>query len=168
MFKLRLFGTPHLQGPSGDLPAPGPRRVALIASLAAAGPAGLTRDKLIARLSPDTNEDRARRNLSQALYSMRTELGAGSRPVLIYSLHHHTLPTPQETETRRLVDNLRADAGALPAPVLDWKYWVTRAPRTFWRKSRFSLPTNAKAACRARSVSPSASEIRQTATYAVW
>ena len=76
MFKLRLFGTPHLQGPSGDLPAPGPRRVALIASLAAAGPAGLTRDKLIARLSPDTNEDRARRNLSQALYSMRTELGA--------------------------------------------------------------------------------------------
>ncbi len=76
MFKLRLFGTPQLEGPAGALPSPGPRRLAALASLAAAGAAGLTRDKLIARLWPETDEDRARRNLSQLLYAMRTELGA--------------------------------------------------------------------------------------------
>lgn len=76
MFTLRLFGTPQLEGPAGALPSPGPRRLAALASLAAAGAAGLTRDKLIARLWPETDEDRARRNLSQLLYAMRTELGA--------------------------------------------------------------------------------------------
>ncbi len=75
MFRLRLLGTPHLEGRTGVI-AQGPRRIALLASLAAAGPAGLTRDKLIARLWPDNDADRARRNLSQLLYAMRTELGA--------------------------------------------------------------------------------------------
>lgn len=36
----------------------------------------MTRDKLVARLWPESDDDRARRNLSQLLYSMRTELGA--------------------------------------------------------------------------------------------
>ncbi len=74
MFRLRLLGTPHLEGSSGVVPQ-GPRRIAILACLAAAGPGGLTRDKLIARLWPDTDEDRARRNLSQLLYAMKTELG---------------------------------------------------------------------------------------------
>ncbi|MBX7120035.1 MAG: hypothetical protein K1X31_13665 [Gemmatimonadaceae bacterium] len=74
MFRIRLLGTPHLAGPKGGVPQ-GPRRLAILACLAAAGPAGLTRDKLIARLWPETDEERARRNLSQLLYAMRTELG---------------------------------------------------------------------------------------------
>ena len=76
MFKLKLFGTPQLEGPGGVVPQPGPRRLALLASLAAGGPAGLTRDKVVARLWPEADDDRARRNLSQVLYSMRSELGA--------------------------------------------------------------------------------------------
>ena len=76
MFKLKLFGTPQLEGPAGVVPQPGPRRLALLASLAAAGPAGLTRDKVVARLWPEADDDRARRNLSQVIYSMRIELGA--------------------------------------------------------------------------------------------
>lgn len=75
VFRLKLFGTPHLEG-RGGVVQQGPRRLALLASLAAAGPGGLTRDKLVARLWPDADEDRARRNLSQLLYAMRTELGA--------------------------------------------------------------------------------------------
>ena len=75
MFRLKLFGTPHLEGRAGVVQQ-GPRRLALLASLAAAGPGGLTRDKLVARLWPDADDDRARRNLSQLLYAMRTELGA--------------------------------------------------------------------------------------------
>lgn len=75
VFKLRLFGTPNLEGPAGVVPPPGPRRLAVLASLAAAGTVGLTRDKLVARLWPDMDDDRARRNLSQLLYAMRSELG---------------------------------------------------------------------------------------------
>lgn len=76
MLRLKLFGTPQLEGPTGVVPQPGPRRLALLASLAAAGPAGLTRDKVVARLWPEADDDRARRNLSQVLYSMKSELGA--------------------------------------------------------------------------------------------
>jgi DNA-binding SARP family transcriptional activator/Flp pilus assembly protein TadD len=75
MLTLRLFGTPHLEGDNGVLPNPGPRRVAMLACIATAGTAGITRDKLVARLWPDADDDRARRNLSQLLYSLRTELG---------------------------------------------------------------------------------------------
>jgi DNA-binding SARP family transcriptional activator/tetratricopeptide (TPR) repeat protein len=76
VFTLHLLGTPRLDGPDGPLPATGPRRLALLAIVAVAGPAGITRDKVLALLWPESDEDRARRNLSQALYAMRTELGA--------------------------------------------------------------------------------------------
>ncbi|MCE9602407.1 MAG: hypothetical protein K8S21_09405 [Gemmatimonadetes bacterium] len=75
MYTLRLFGTAHLEGPQGNVPTPGPRRLALLASLAAAGAAGLTRDKLVSRLWPEDDDTRARAKLSQLLYALRTELG---------------------------------------------------------------------------------------------
>ena len=75
MFRVRLLGTPHLESDRGVVPQ-GPRRIAILAALAAAGPAGLTRDKLITLLWPEGDADRSRRNLSQLLYAMRTELGA--------------------------------------------------------------------------------------------
>jgi len=76
MFTLRLFGTAHLEGPGGLVPTPGPRRLALLASLAAAGSAGVTRDKLVSRLWPEDDDVKARAKLSQLLYALRTELGA--------------------------------------------------------------------------------------------
>lgn len=75
VFKLRLLGTPHLEGPNGTI-STGPRRIALLSSLAASGTAGLTRDKLVARLWEESDGERAKRNLSQLLYSMRGEIGA--------------------------------------------------------------------------------------------
>jgi Tol biopolymer transport system component/DNA-binding SARP family transcriptional activator len=52
-----------------------PRRLALLALLAAAGEHGLTRDRMLALLWAETDEDRARRGLNQALYALRQEVG---------------------------------------------------------------------------------------------
>lgn len=52
------------------------RRLALLAVLAASGPAGVTRDKLLAYFWPDSGEDQARHALNQALHQIRQALGA--------------------------------------------------------------------------------------------
>ena len=52
-----------------------PRRLAVLALLARAGRAGITREKVLALLWPDEAEDRARRSLNQAVYSLRRDLG---------------------------------------------------------------------------------------------
>jgi serine/threonine-protein kinase len=53
-----------------------PRRLALLAVLARAGSRGVSRDRLAALLWGDLEEDRARRNLNQALYAIRQDLGS--------------------------------------------------------------------------------------------
>jgi DNA-binding SARP family transcriptional activator/Tol biopolymer transport system component len=53
-----------------------PRRLALLAVLAAAGERGVSREKLMALLWPDTEEERARKGLNQALYALRQDLGS--------------------------------------------------------------------------------------------
>src|SRR5581483_4823335 len=53
-----------------------PRRLALLAILAAAGSTGMSREKLLAILWADSEPDRARHSLSQALYSLKRDLGA--------------------------------------------------------------------------------------------
>ena len=53
-----------------------PRRLAVLALLARAGRAGVTREKILALLWPDEPEDRARRSLNQAVYSLRRDLGS--------------------------------------------------------------------------------------------
>jgi DNA-binding SARP family transcriptional activator len=52
-----------------------PRRLALLALLARAADPGVSRDRLIAVLWPDIEEERARRNLTHALYALRRDLG---------------------------------------------------------------------------------------------
>ena len=51
-----------------------PRRLAMLALLARAGDGGVGRDRLIAVLWPDIEEERARRNLTHALYALRRDL----------------------------------------------------------------------------------------------
>lgn len=51
-------------------------RLALLAVLAASGPAGISRDKLLACLWPESGEERARHALKQAVYSLRRDLGS--------------------------------------------------------------------------------------------
>lgn len=53
-----------------------PRRLALLALLARAGDRGISRDKVVGYLWPETGEERARRTLSQALYSLRQGMGS--------------------------------------------------------------------------------------------
>ena len=52
-----------------------PRRMALLALLARAGDRGVTREKLTALVWPDSDEERARRAITQSIYALRQELG---------------------------------------------------------------------------------------------
>ena len=74
--RLRTFGGLWVENPEGDA-APGlrPRPLALLAILAASGAKGVSRDRVLGVLWPDTEEERARQSLSQAIYSLRRELG---------------------------------------------------------------------------------------------
>ncbi|MGI8497162.1 MAG: BTAD domain-containing putative transcriptional regulator [Gemmatimonadaceae bacterium] len=63
---------------AGTQDGPRPRRLALLAILAAAGPKGLSRDQLLAVLWPESTTDRARHALSQTLYSLRQDLGVAA------------------------------------------------------------------------------------------
>ena len=78
MFRLRTFGGAALF--EDDRPLTGPavqrRRIALLALLAVAGEAGMSRDKLLAFLWPETDAERARHTLSQWLHLLRRDLKA--------------------------------------------------------------------------------------------
>src|SRR5260370_31837667 len=66
---LSRDGTP-LTGPAAQR-----SRLSLLAVLATAGPTGFSRDKLLVHLWPESDEERARHALKQAVYSLRRELG---------------------------------------------------------------------------------------------
>jgi DNA-binding SARP family transcriptional activator/TolB-like protein/tetratricopeptide (TPR) repeat protein len=51
-------------------------RLSLLSLLATAGPTGFSRDKLLLVLWPESDDERARHALKQAVYSLRRELGA--------------------------------------------------------------------------------------------
>lgn len=77
MLTLQLFGAGSVvgsQGPVKGRAAQG-RQLALLAVLALARGRGVTRDKLIALLWPESAVDRARRQLSDAVYIVRAALG---------------------------------------------------------------------------------------------
>lgn len=79
MFRLRTFGGAALfdDGRPLDGPAVQRRRIALLALLAVAGEGGMSRDKLLAFLWPETDLERARHTLSQWLHLLRRDLHAG-------------------------------------------------------------------------------------------
>ncbi len=76
MLRLRTLG--GLSVYDGEAPRSGAgsqrKALALLALLAAAGPRGLTRDKLVAFLWPETPADRATHRLTQLIYSLRRDL----------------------------------------------------------------------------------------------
>ncbi len=81
MLRLRLFGTLELVGADGrerSALLAQPKRVALLAYLAAATPRGFyRRDTLIALLWPERDQAHARLALRQALHGLRAALGDG-------------------------------------------------------------------------------------------
>jgi serine/threonine-protein kinase len=76
MLRLRVFGGISLS--SGDAPLTGAatqrRRLALLALLAVAGERGVSRDKLVAYLWPESDAERARHVLNQLVYAQRKHL----------------------------------------------------------------------------------------------
>ncbi|HEX5386996.1 MAG TPA: BTAD domain-containing putative transcriptional regulator, partial [Gemmatimonadales bacterium] len=78
MLRLRLLGTPAVEGGDGPLGgAPAQRKsLALLALLAVGGDRGVSRDKLLAYLWPEAEAERAAHRLTQALYALRRATGA--------------------------------------------------------------------------------------------
>ncbi len=78
--RLKLFGSPDLVGPEGNRGLSilsQPKRLALLAYLAAATPRGFhSRDKLLALLWPRSDQDHARNSLRQSLHFLRHRLGS--------------------------------------------------------------------------------------------
>ncbi|HET9294546.1 MAG TPA: BTAD domain-containing putative transcriptional regulator [Gemmatimonadales bacterium] len=76
MIRIRTLG--GLSASRDDQPSSGaatqPRRLAVLALIARAGDRGITRERLLALLWPDTDEEAGRRALSQALHALRTDL----------------------------------------------------------------------------------------------
>lgn len=78
MLTLKLFGHPAVEtagGPAGGRATQG-HRLALLAVLALARGRPLGRDRLVALLWPESSTERARHQLSDALYIVRNSLGA--------------------------------------------------------------------------------------------
>jgi DNA-binding SARP family transcriptional activator len=77
MLRLRTFGGLSLF--RGDQNLTGAitqrRRLAILALLAVAGDAGMSRDKLVAYLWPESDAERARHVLNQLLYAQRQQIG---------------------------------------------------------------------------------------------
>ena len=78
MLRLKILG--GLSVESGAAPLTGAatqrRRLALLALLAGAGERGMSRDKLLGYLWPDSDAEKGRNVLAQAVYALRRDLGA--------------------------------------------------------------------------------------------
>ena len=72
--RLRTFGGLWLEA-DAPVPSLGPRRMALLALVAAAGKRGASRDRIIGLLWGESGEEQARHTLSQHLYALRRETG---------------------------------------------------------------------------------------------
>ena len=75
---LKTFGGLSLADPDGSsaLPEAAQRRLVLLALAAEAGQRGLPRDRAVAYLWPEADDERGRRSLNQLRYTLRRELGA--------------------------------------------------------------------------------------------
>src|SRR5688500_9093427 len=74
MLRLCTFGGLSVQGTSFDAAARR-RPLAVLALLAVAGERGLSREKLVGYLWPESDEERARNSLCQALSTLRRDFG---------------------------------------------------------------------------------------------
>jgi DNA-binding SARP family transcriptional activator len=124
MLRVYTFGRPHVRGSEGLVSgsAGQPRRLAILALLATAGEQGLTREKVMAYLWPEAEEDRARRSLNQAIYALRQDLGSedallGTRDL---RLNRERVSSDLAEFEQALAEGRREDAAVLyTGPFLD-------------------------------------------------
>jgi TolB-like protein/DNA-binding SARP family transcriptional activator/tetratricopeptide (TPR) repeat protein len=74
-FQLETLGALRLVAADGRVVQAQRRRLAILALLAAAGARGVTRDRLVGDLWPETSDERARHALNQLLYGIRQTVG---------------------------------------------------------------------------------------------
>jgi DNA-binding SARP family transcriptional activator len=76
VFRLRVLGGFALEGPAGEVVPLAQRRAeAFLAILAVCGDLGCTRERLMALLWPDGDEDHSRHDLRNVLHTIRRALG---------------------------------------------------------------------------------------------
>lgn len=74
-FRLLTLGGLTLVDPSGVIVGQQRRRLALLALVASAGERGVSRDRLVACLSPESPTEAARHSLEQLVYYLRKRVG---------------------------------------------------------------------------------------------
>jgi DNA-binding SARP family transcriptional activator/TolB-like protein/Flp pilus assembly protein TadD len=123
MHCLTLFGGLRIES-DGAMPgrASQRRRLALLALLASPPGHRTAREKLSTALWPETSDERARRNLSSALYDLRTELGETA--ILVtgdeLTLNTGVVPTDVSVFAAALeADDLEAATAVYAGPFLD-------------------------------------------------
>jgi DNA-binding SARP family transcriptional activator/TolB-like protein len=77
VLRLKMFGGLSISRDGAPVEGAGAqrRRLALLALLAAAGERGVSRERILALLWPESDLERARKSLAQAVYALRRELG---------------------------------------------------------------------------------------------
>ena len=151
MLRLRTFGGLTLARGSEDLTGAVTqrRRLALLALLAVAGPAGMSRDKLLAYLWPESDAERARHVLNQLLYAQRRQVGGDEEGAELFlgrktlRLNPSVIATDVRAFEQALADDDPARAGHIYAgPFLDG-FFVKDAPEfERWveeQRGRFAL-----------------------------
>lgn len=127
------------------------RRLALLAVIAAAGNRGVSRDRLLTLLWPDSDEQKGRHGLAQSLYALKRDLGADS--LFLGTSELRLDPATITSDIQDFRDAIAA--GDLPGavslyqgPLLDGVY-VSGAPdfERWVDSERQSLATSFSAAC---------------------
>ena len=133
MLRFKAFGPPVVEGPDGR-PVEGAARqrrvLGLIAVVAAGRTRGVSRDRVLALLWPESDPERARQTLTQSLYHTRKALGADD--VFLAAADLRLNPNVLSTDVNEFEEAL--DAGQLQravelyqGPFLDG-FYVNGAP----------------------------------------
>lgn len=132
MFRLKTFGGVSLEQDGRLLQgrASQRRRIALLAYLAAAGDRPVSREKVIALLWPERDQERGRHSLSQMLWALRQELGETAVQAGIDDLRLN--PEVVGSDLRDLLTALaqqdwQGAVGSYSGPFLDG-FYVSDAP----------------------------------------
>lgn len=129
MLHLKTFGGLWIEGREAAGVGPRPRSLALLAICAAAGAKGVSRERVLGILWPESHPERARHALSQALYTLKRDTGA---EVVVGSVELRLDPAQMSSDVDEFRDAVRSERWAEAAdlyagPFLD-AFYLNDAP----------------------------------------